>query len=159
LSIGLGSAALLAAGLSVWFVVRPPRPSVNLEEVVQSILADGVDPAHFPEFTKFSSWLPLQLPRTMDSSWLVEAPRQLPGHEAAVYCFSLSTRLQGRLIVIPRHAVKVGLPTATKFPGQSEYIGRYCTTAWVEGDFVYVCCLSGLDNEFPRLQRAPSPPA
>jgi len=159
LSIGLGSAALLAAGLSVWFVVRPTRPSVNVEEVVQSVLAEGVLPAQFPEFTKFSDSVPPQLPATMDSSWLVEPPRQLPGHEAAVYVSSLRKKFQGLLIVIPRRAVKDGLPSATKFPGQPEYIGLYCTTAWVEGDFVYVCCLSGLKDEFQRLQRAGSPPA
>lgn len=154
LSIALGSAALLAAGLSVWFVVRPTRPSVNVAEIVQAVLAGNVTPEQFPDFTKFVDSAPLQLPATMDSRGLSRVLlRQVADYDAAVYFFSVGG-LDGRLIVIPRRSVKDGLPGATKFREQTAYILPFCTTAWVEGDFVYVCCLRGGENEFRRLQPA-----
>jgi hypothetical protein len=161
----LVTAGLVAAGLSVWFVVFEARGNVHVDEVVQLVLADGHDLLDLPAFTSFSREVPLALPATMDTRWLVTPPRQPSGQDAAVYRFSVNLagrKLKGCLIVIPRRFVRDGLPVATSFPsfpGQAVYKHGYCTTSWVEGEFVYVCCLSGGEDDLLRLAPPRNPPA
>jgi hypothetical protein len=157
-STALASATLVAAALGVWFVVRPPAPQINLDEVVEHVLTDPTAPDQLPVFTSFSGSLPLRLPATMDSPKFVGPSRQLPDHDVAIYFFSLR-KVAGRLIVIPRRSVRDGLPIATSFPGAIAYRRGYRTTAWVEGEFVYVCCLSDGPVDFHPLQPAGNPPA
>ena len=86
----------------------------------------------------------------------------LPAHrlenmEVAVYFFTLSgprrTVLQGRLAVIPKRLVKPNeVPSAASFlAGPPTYKPGFCATAWVEGEFVYICCLSGGEDGLHRL--------
>jgi len=161
----LATAGVVAAGLSVWFVVHQARGNVRVDEVVQLVLADGNDLQELPVFTSFSREVPLVLPATMDTRRLVTPPRQPTGQDAAVYPFSVSVagrKLKGCLIVIPRQSVRDGLPVATSFPsfpGQAVYKHGYCTTSWAEGAFVYVCCLSGGEEQLLLLAPPRNPPA
>jgi hypothetical protein len=161
----LATAGLVAAGLSVWFVVFQTRGNVHVDEVVHLVLADGNDLQDLPAFTSFSPVVPLVLPATMDTGRLMTPPRQPAGQDAAVYPFSMSVegrKLKGCLIVIPRRSVHEGLPVATSFPsfpGSTVYKYGFCTTAWVEGEFVYVCCLRGGEDKLLRLAPPRNPPA
>jgi hypothetical protein len=152
-------ASLIAVGIGTWSL-WPARPSVDLEEITGLMTKAGIDPAHLAEFTTFATGLAPQPPKTMLTGRLVPPPRRLGRFEAAIYFFKVGG-LDGRLAIIPRRFVKAGgLPSATSLQsGSISYQPGFCTKAWVEGDFVYVCCLSGGEIEFRQLERPRHEPA
>jgi hypothetical protein len=158
----LGAAALAAAcllaGVGTW-ALWPVRPMVSPREVAET-LATNIDPEGMAEFTQFSDGLVLKVPTTMKSSRLVHPPRHLGELDVAVYFLPLSGRrgapLDGRLVVIPiRRVVANEIPVTDSFlapPAPPIYTaGGFCYTVWVEGDFVYICCVKGGENELRRL--------
>jgi hypothetical protein len=154
--VSLAAAAVMALGIGTWSL-WPARLSVDLEEITGLMATDGINPANLTEFSTFAGGLAPQLPRTMRP--LAGPPRRLGRFEAAVFFFKLG-ELDGRLAVVPRRFVKASdLPSATSLlSGFISYRpGGFCTTAWVEGDFVYVCCLSGAGLH--QLAQPRSPPA
>ena len=157
----LAVASVVAIGIATWSL-WPARPSVDLEEITGLLATAEIDPANLAEFTTFSGGFAPQLPRTMRTGQLESPPRRLGQLEAAIYFFKLG-ELDGRLAVVPRRFVKGGpLPSATSFSSSSISYGLgFCTTAWFEGDFVFVCCLRGgeNENELHRLVRPRPQPA
>jgi hypothetical protein len=153
-------ASVIAVGIGTWSL-WPARPVVDLDEIAGLMATDGIDPAKLAEFTTFAGGLAPQPPRTMLTGLVVSPPRRPGKFEAAIYFFKLGGR-DGRLAVIPRRFVKAGgLPLATSLlSGSISYRSGFCTTAWVEGDFVYVCCLSlsGGEPELHKLAQ-PRPPS
>jgi hypothetical protein len=110
------------------------------------------------EFRRFAGGPTLQLPATMQTEPLRDRARRLEKLEVAIYFFTVpgprKTTLQGRLAVIPRKRVAPReLPLASSFLGgpTSYYQGGYCVSSWVEGQFVYVCCLRGVEADLHRL--------
>jgi hypothetical protein len=84
------------------------------------------------------------------------APRQLVDRDVAVYFFtvhdSADRSVLARLIVIPKSEV-IDPPTATSFLAVPPlYKSAYCTTAWVEGPLVYVCCVNAGEDVLRTLQ-------
>jgi hypothetical protein len=153
-------ASLIAVGIGTWSL-WPARPVVDVEEITGLMTTAGIDPANLPEFTTFTGGLAPQPPGTMRTGLVVSPPRRLGKFEAAIYFFKLGGR-DGRLAVVPRRFVKAGgLPTATSLlSGSTSYWPGFCTTAWVEGNFVYICCLSRSGGE-PELHKLaqPRPPS
>jgi hypothetical protein len=125
--------------------------------VTSLVATDNIGPENLAEFAHFSNGRLPQVPTTMITRMLVDPARRLD-NDVALYFFKVQvpgprrTVLNGRLLVIPKRIVKLSdVPSATSFlAGGAIYRTGYCTTAWVEGDFVYVCCLSG-KNELDRL--------
>jgi hypothetical protein len=154
--ISLAVASLMAMGLGAWSL-WPSRPSVNLEEITALMATAEIDPANLAEFTTFRGGLSPQTPRTMITIPLETSPRRLGNYEAAIYFFKLDGRqgkIDGRLAVVPRHFVNArDVPSATAFPGPFTYHAQFRSTAWAEGKFVYVCCLSGGKDELDWLVR------
>ncbi len=109
---------------------------------------NALNPADLPAFTEFAGGLAPVVPATMMTGRLGLPARRLGDSDVAVYFFTLPVRrgpsLVGRLVVVPKRFVKGNqIPTATSFLAGTAYKAGFCTTSWVEGDFVYVCCLSG----------------
>lgn len=152
--ISLAAACVVAAGLGFWSI-WPNSPSIDLDDVASLVATDNIGPEHLAEFTHFGNGRLPQFPATMITRMLVDPARRLE-NDVALYFFKVTgprrTVLNGRLLVIPKRLVKLSdVPTAASFlAGPTTYKTGYCTTAWVEGDFVYVCCLSG-ENELHRL--------
>lgn len=153
--ISLAAACVVAAAIGIWSI-WPKAPSIDLDEMASLVATDNIGPENLAEFTHFGNgWLP-HVPSTMITRMLVDPPRRLE-NDVALYFFKVpgarrTTILNGRLLVIPKRLVNLSdVPTAASFlAGPTVYKAGYCTTAWVEGEFVYVCCLSG-ENELPRL--------
>ncbi|MGE5191118.1 MAG: hypothetical protein ACM3U2_01365 [Deltaproteobacteria bacterium] len=153
------SAACLVAGFGAWSL-WPVPPSINPDDVAAELATSDIRPANLAAFTRFANGLAPKVPDTMKSDRLVLPPRRLYELDVAVYFFPLSSRrgapLDGRLAVIPKRRVVAGkVPQATSFlappPHVTYYKNGFCVTAWVEGDFVYICCLRGGENELYRL--------
>ena len=137
------AAGVIAAGIAV-ALIWPAAPSVSLDELAQQAMADGLEVGSLPAFGGF-----VQPPATMSTKHLVQPPHSL--NKAAVYEISLTSRhLRGRLIVVPLALVK-DPPRATGFLGGSiTYRTGYLTTAWTEGKFAYLCCVSGQNENVLR---------
>ena len=129
-------------------------------------MLEDIKPDDLRELTQFKGGLPLQSPKTMRTLPRMQPFRrlvdpQLGDREIAVYFFTLSRqggKFKGRLVVVPAAAVK-DAPTASSFPGQTLYRLGFCTTAWVEGKFVYLCCVRGGEDELHLLRPAGADPA
>ncbi len=150
-------ASVIAVGIGTWSL-WPARPVVDLEEITGLMTTAGVDPTNLAEFKTFAGGLVPQSPKTMFTGLLVRPPRRLGELEAAIYFFKVGNR-EGRLAVIPRRFVKAGdLPLATSLLSATiSYRPGFCMKAWVEGNFVYVCCLSG--GEGLDMLAQPRPPS
>jgi hypothetical protein len=158
--VSLTVASVIAVGIGTWSL-WPARPVVDLEKITGLMATADIKPASLAEFTTFAAGLAPQSPKTMFTGLLVRPPRRLGELEAAIYFFKLGHR-DGRLAVIPKRFVKArDLPLATSLlSGSISYRSGFCTTTWVEGDFVYVCCLSlsGGENGLDSLAQ-PRPPS
>jgi hypothetical protein len=167
LSAAALAAACVVAGFGTWSL-WPAQPSIDPHDVAGRLAKDGIDSDHWPEFVRFASGWPefvrfargpaLRLPATMITQPLALAPRKLDTLDVAVYFFTLpgrgKTTLAGRLAVIPKRYVNPrDLPLSTSFlvGATPEYRNGFCITSWVEGEFVYVLCLTGSEDELHRL--------
>ncbi len=162
-------ACLALIGFAV-FWLQPQTSTISLTEIAGRVAVSGLDPEQMAEFAKFYDWrfakgLVPQPPTTMRTQRLAVPPRRFSDQpNVAVYFFTLTSRkgtsLEGRLVVVPRRFLKANeVPLATSFLGAPvTYRIGFFTTAWVEGDFAYVCCLSGSENELRRLE-TPRPQA
>jgi len=160
LMLSTSAAVVLVIGLSAFWLLPSP-PTVNLDTVSQW-LADGLDPDELGPFVRFANGAAAELPTTMDTRPLRREPRRLPGAEigaktdVAVYFFTVSSSpgrppYQGRLAVVPVRSV-INPPGSARFLGvQPIYRGAFVTSAWVEGNFVYLCCLENAQS-LERLQ-------
>jgi hypothetical protein len=117
--------------------------------------------ADLPAFAQFKGGLGVPFPKTMSTPSRMQSLRQLVAtrlgeREIAVYFFmhGKGGKFPGRLVVVPAALVK-DLPAASSFPGQPEYRQGFCTAAWVEGNFVYLCCVEGGERELLLLRIAP----
>jgi hypothetical protein len=142
------------AGIGTW-LLRPPAATIILDDVTKQAIEAGPAQSGVADFLAFRNGQQVQPPDTMITADLKGAPQQLGDRDVAVYFFTIrdgSRTFEARLIVIPRASV-VDPPTATSFqPGQFRYRGAYCATAWVEGEFVYVCCVKGGEGLLHKLQ-------
>src|SRR5205085_376362 len=112
--------------------------------------------------------LPVQPPKTISKALPFIQPirrladPRLGDQEIAVYFFTLAPRrggkFEGRLVIVPAAQVK-DVPAATSFPELTLYRQDYCTAAWVEGKFVYLCCIRGGEHELLLLRPATVGPA
>ncbi len=160
------AAACVIAGVGTWSL-WPVPPAISPDKVASLLATDNLSPGGLAAFTKFASRQLPKLPETMTSSGLIDPPRRLDEDEqdVAVYFFATSRRgpLDGRLAVIPKRRVAASaLPQATSFLGPPEatyYENGFCVTAWVEGEFVYICCVKGGENKLHDLLPARTPPA
>jgi hypothetical protein len=159
ISLAIAGCVMVGLGWSLW-----PRPQLMERDGVTNLLViNDLDPSHLPELTQFANGLAPKVPATMITRGL-GLPRRLGNMDVAVYFFTLRNRrgaaLAGRLAVIPKRLVKLDdVPTAASFlAGPPEYKPGFCTTAWIEGDFVYVCCLAGGESELHLLiPKRPTP--
>lgn len=148
------SAACIVCGLGAWSL-WPRGPQYDLDEIVGEVAVNPINPADFPEFSHFAGGLVPTLPATMNTDYLA-LPMRLHDKDVAVYFFTVPVRrgppLAGRLVVVPKRVIKgTQVPAAASFLAGTAYKAGFCTTAWVEGDFVYVCCLSGGEAGMRRL--------
>ncbi len=156
--ISLAAAGCVVASLGTWSFWPKPK-SVGLDSVIAQLANSEIDPALLPVFIEFYGGLAPKPPVTMETGWLTLPPRRLQNMDVAVYFFTFRGQdrksHEGRLAVIPKRLVQPSdLPTMPSFgAGPPMYKGRFCVTAWVEGDFVYVCILSG--NEWKTLAKQP----
>ncbi|HTI49698.1 MAG TPA: hypothetical protein VL475_02060 [Planctomycetaceae bacterium] len=150
-ALALAAACVLAGVWGVWRLAAPP---LSLEGLIAQ--TETASPM-LPECEK-RDWPPL--PATMNTRFLVEAPRELPGGPAAVYFFAIPPSrgrpaVQGRLLAVP--VSRLGKPPAgTGFLSRAAvYRGLgFCASSWVEGDFAYVCLVEGGERELHLLERA-----
>jgi hypothetical protein len=156
------AAACIVAALSVgiWGLVISRPAKMTMKEITGYALADGLQADDLPPLTQFRKGLAVQVPKTMtklsyESPFRRLVDPQLADREIAVYFFPLSGRngrkIAGRLVVIPAAFVK-DLPAATSFPGETVYSKGFCTTSWVEGKFMYLCCVQGSEDDLLRLR-------
>jgi len=159
--ISLIAAACVVAGLGAWSLWPSPQ-WIELDGVINRLATNDISPVHLAEFTQFAGGVAPKVPGTMVTRRLGLPARRLGNMEVAVYFFTLSgprrTILQGRLAVIPKRLVKPNeVPSAASFlAGPPMYKPGFCATAWGEGEFVYICCLSGGEDALRRL--VPHPP-
>jgi hypothetical protein len=167
LIVALASACIVMAASVSLTLLRTPTLSLN--EIAEVALSDDVT-ADLPALTQFKGGLDLQLPKTMRALPLMQPVRRvidarLGEREIGIYFFAVSRspRLgggtyKGRLVIVPAASVK-DVPAASSFPGATEYKRDFCTTAWVEGKFVYLCCVrNGGEPELHLLRPAVGEP-
>jgi hypothetical protein len=147
------------AALGAWSLWPQPQ-KVELGGVIEQVANRDIDPTVLPAFTRFADGRALKAPVTMETRPLTRPPCRLQNLDVAVYFFTLRDRsgkkVQGRLAVIPKQLVDAtDLPAASSFhTGVTTYTKTgFCIRSWVEGDVVYICCLS--DNEFDLLKKQP----
>jgi hypothetical protein len=158
LSAAALTAACVVAGFGAWSL-WPAQASIDPHDVADRLAKDDVDSDHWPEFVRFARGPALRLPTTMITQSLQLPARKLETLDVAVYFFTLRVRgktmLNGRLAVIPKRYVNPrDLPQPTSYLGDpisTYYRNGFCVTSWVEGDFVYVLCLTGSEHELHRL--------
>jgi hypothetical protein len=152
LMISIAAASVLVA-IGVTWRQWWSSPALSLDEIAESALSQGLKPDDLPELTRFQGGLALQHPSTMRAlPWSQPVRRlvgpQLGNREVGIYFFTIARRLggkfDGRLVIVPKSSVNDS-PSATSFPGPgpAQYKLGFCTTAWVEGQFVYLCCVRG----------------
>src|SRR5205823_367397 len=129
-------------GIGAWMWMQPAPPTIALGVVEKESLDAEPALAGVAEFPAFRNGAAVKKPATMITDNLKGGPQQLDDRDVAVYFFTIRG-VQGRLIVIRKAAV-IDPPTATSFSTRTiRYGAGYCATAWVEGQFVYVCCVKG----------------
>lgn len=157
-AVGVTAASLtFAVGGWVWYAAT--GPSVNLDELCRQVLDVLPGAGGLPPFTSFSDGSAPQSPATMNGLSLASPPKLVSfgGKSTAVYQVALRAHeghpaANGFLIVVPVANV-IDLPAATSFLGGGpnyRYPG-HCATAWVEGNFVYVCCVKGVEANLKSL--------
>jgi hypothetical protein len=152
----------MVAGVCIWEFWPSRHLPLSVDEIAGFAL-DGVKPAaDLPVLTQFKGGLAVQLPSTIQKlsrsqPWQRLVDPRLGDREIAITYFTLSDgkrgKFDGLLVVIPAAAVK-DLPAASSFAfaaGQPLYRGLYCTAAWTEGKFVYLCCVRGGERELKLL--------
>lgn len=158
----VAACAVAIASFAGWQHLRTRPASLTLDEIAEFALSTGINPAALPELTQFQGGLVVQLPKTTRELSRSKPVQQLSDpqvgeREIGIYFFTLPGRkgvkIAGRLVVVPASSVK-DLPLASSFPGEILYKYGFCTTAWVEGKFVYLCCVRGGEGELLRLRRA-----
>jgi hypothetical protein len=149
------------SGVGIWGLWPSPPASMSMDEIAGYALS--VNPAAgLPELAQFKGGLDVQFPKTIrkEARHLMQPFRrlvdsQLGDREIAISFFTLSDGKRGEfaglLVVVPAAAVK-DVPTASSFPVQTLYRGVFCTTAWTEGKFVYLCCVHGGSRELHLLR-------
>lgn len=155
----VATCVMAALSVGVWKLAISRPASLSMDEIAGYALSDGLTADDLPAIGQFQGGLAVQLPKTMQKLSRMPAFRQLVDpqlgeRQIAIYFFTIAGR-KGRLAVIPAALVK-DLPVATSFPGVPLYIGRYWTTAWVEGNVMYLCCVEGGDDKVLRQLRLPS---
>ena len=167
LMISIVAAGVLVAIGVAWRLVPSRTRSLSMDEIAACALSEEIKPDELSDLTQFKGGLALQAPKTMTAlPWTQPVRRlvdpQLGDREVAVYFFTVARRhggkFKGRLVIIPAASVK-DVPTALSFPGPSTYRQDYCTTAWVEGQFVYLCCVRGSEVELHLLRPTRGDPA
>jgi hypothetical protein len=145
-----------SAVIGIWISTRPAPPTITLDDAVRRVLDADPAPGGMVGFQVFRNGVAVKKPDSMVTSSLKSAPQPLGDHDIAVYFFTVrdgdGRTFEGKLIVIPVALMK-DPPTATSFLGlPTSYHGAYCTTAWVEGPRVYICCVKGEDRILRNLQ-------
>jgi hypothetical protein len=159
--------AILSVGIWKLALSRPSK--MSMDEIAGYALSEHLVADDLPVFAQFSGGRAAQLPKTTGKfSDLAPFRRlvdpQLADREVAIYFFTLVDRNRrkyaGRLVMIPLSLVK-DPPAATTFSGGTTvYTRGYCTTAWVEDGFVYVCCIQeGGEGELHLLRPLRNAPA
>lgn len=151
------AASLLISGLAgLWYWQHATAPMLAMDRIEKHSVEFQPD-ENLSQFTAFHSGLAAPLPRTMRITDRLRSVRpksfEIDGEIAAVYFFSIGTKrgnLAARLIVLPKSAVKSPPPEGF-LRGGEKYVGTFSTTAWTEGEFVYLCCIQGGQNELERL--------
>ena len=162
LAASLSAVLCLVAATGSWLLLPHP-PLKSLDEIAGSVLSGAIKSDELPEFTQFTGGLALRAPATMMAPRGMPPARrlvdsQLGDREVAIYFFTFrgprGRMLTGRLAVVPAASVK-DVPAALSFPGPTLYKSGFCTTAWVEGGFVYLCCVNGGEAELPATEAEP----
>lgn len=167
LETAVTTAVCLLVGLAVWYVSGSTVPQFTLQELEEQATWDL---SGLPEFAgDFEPRLPTGWPP--GHVQIVAAPKGGPleshVHRIALYEFRYRSRgrsWQGVLLVTPKREVAPS-PSATYFTTAAiEYLssprGRFATTVWGEGDYVYVCAVNGGADVMEALQRTlEQPPA
>ena len=149
---------MTAIGGGVWWSLRPVARQSTLDDVTK--LAIDANPAAMSAIFTFSNGVVPKKPGTMSTDILKSAPLQLGELDVAVFFFTIrgsgGKSYEGRLVVMPLASVS-DVPSATSFPALPvSYKPPFATTAWVEGDRVYVCCVKNGGEDILLLLRRPT---
>lgn len=154
--------AVLAAGVAaVLFAVlgwlRWETSKSELDGLTLQTVDDGLTSTELVRMDRAS----FPLPTTMITRSIASGPYRLPDSDAAVYFFSVSTAqgasIEARLLVVRVSHLR-NAPTARTFMGgPANYWQGYCTTAWAEGEWSYLCCVKGGQNGLRWLRPTNSP--
>ncbi len=160
--IAMAAAACLLLAWGTWQLLAPRPPRLELAAIEQAAALEPIDSALLPNLARFANGTAVCLPNSVNLSrcTITAAAKEcwLAGGQVAVYQFTLKKRagsrskpLPGQILAIPRVAV-ASPPVAQVFlQGRVEYIGHFAATAWSEGELVFVCFLSGGEDELQRL--------
>lgn len=148
---------LTVAGGGVWFGTHRPLPVLSLDQWIELAISENLTAEGLPVLTAHADGTLPQLPATMKVRYLTEQPRQLADGRGAAYFFQFPSlrgkrMVDGRLLVIPVRWIAPP-PAATAFLSRpAVYLGPFCASIWVEGEFCYVCLVKGGENELHTLQ-------
>jgi len=148
---------LAVAGGGFWLGTHRPLPKLSLDQWMELALGENLTADGLPALTTHADGTVPQLPATMRTRYLTELPRQLADGRGAVYFFQFPAlrgkrTVEGRLLVIPIRWVD-SPPAATAFLSRpAVYLGPFCASFWVEGEFCYVCLVRGGENDLQALQ-------
>jgi len=148
---------LAVSGGGIWFSTHRPLPKLNLDQWIELAISESLTADGLPVLTAHADGTLPQLPATMKTRYLTEHPRQLADGRGAVYFFQFPAlrgkrTVEGRLLVIPVRWMTPP-PSANAFlSSPAVYLGPFCASIWVEGEFCYVCLVKGGENELHTLQ-------
>jgi nitrate reductase NapE component len=164
------SVCVVVALVGFFGVVWLFQPSWSVNDV-----SKGLADLDFQSLGKLGDFTGRDAASRLPSGWdrLLGRPKSLPlaANVISVYGFEMpKTRqlgaVQGLIAVIPRNRVRNPLPPADSLAMASptaDYItariGESVCVAWRQGDFVYVCLVSGGPDSLSRLQAVLEQPA
>jgi len=152
INFGAAAACAMLLGLGGWWF-RPRPPVAEFDRVMHALTAQAFDAAGPPAATERGTGA---LPRSMSTRYLVNAARRvaLERLDVELYLFEVPRgrqSLPALLAVLPAGQVR-DAPAATRFLAAGPtYWGGYCTTAWREGDNLFVVCVLGNASDLKRL--------
>jgi hypothetical protein len=142
---------LAALGLGVWSM-WPLPPAVEFDRLMHLLTAQAFDAAALP--AAHGGGAPL--PRTMSTRYLVNGTHRVTFDQVQCELALFEVPRGGQtltalLAIVPASQVQ-NAPVAARFLAAGpSYWGGYCTTAWREGDSLFVVCVRGNAADLRRL--------
>jgi hypothetical protein len=155
-SFAAAAAGLCLAAGSVWFV-NSRQPTVDLDDLVGQVIADDTTLDLLAPATSTAEDEQHVLPETMNTRVLVGPPRLFGDHQPRIHIYIFTMRRNGRLVEGRLLAVPVAIlrnpPIVSGFLTQPAAYREhgFCSSAWVEGRYAYVCLVRGSEHDLRSL--------